>query len=209
MAQAKQSDAFVSKGTIEVNGAGLEVREAGSGRPLIVLSAGEQAHIDPLVKCLAQNNRVFVIDVSAAERAPGSSILNGLSRFGVERFSVIGISRGVPLALAIAIAAPDQIDKLILMSPPPWSNIEEQLRASLPTVAAPTLLLVGTSDRSGSADSARKLRETIGASQLLLIYDAGALIAADRPDACASPIGEFLDRGVEFVVCHDSQKIRP
>jgi len=209
MGQARQNDALVVKGTIEVNGGGLEVREAGSGRPLIVISAGDQAQIVPLVNGLAENNRVLAIDVSAAERAPASSVLQGLSRFGVERFSVIGISRGVPLAIAIAIAAPNQIDKLIMMSPPPWSEIDDQLLAGLPTVAAPTLVLVGTSDRSGSADSARKLREKIGASQLLLIYDAGALIAADRPDACASPIGEFLDHGVEYVVCHDSQKIRP
>jgi len=209
MGQARQNDALVVKGTIEVNGRGLEVREAGSGRPLIVISAGDQAQIVPLVNGLAENNRVLAIDVSAAERAPASSVLQGLSRFGVERFSVIGISRGVPLAIAIAIAAPNQIDKLIMMSPPPWSEIDDQLLAGLPTVAAPTLVLVGTSDRSGSADSARKLREKIGASQLLLIYDAGALIAADRPDACASPIGEFLDHGVEYVVCHDSQKIRP
>jgi pimeloyl-ACP methyl ester carboxylesterase len=209
MAQAKKDDALAATGTIEVNGVGLEVREAGSGRPLIVISAGDQAQIVPLVNGLAENNRVLAIDVSAAERAPASNVLNGLSRFGIERFSVIGISQGVPLALAIAIAAPDQIDKLIMMSPPPWSEIDDQLRAGLAAVGAPTLILVGTSDRSGSADSARKLRETIGASQLLLVYDAGALIAADRPDACASPIGEFLDHGVEFVVCHDSQKLRP
>lgn len=212
MRPAKQIDALASKGTIEVNGNRLDVREAGSGRPLVVLTAGDQAWIDPLLNDLAEHNHLFVLEVPRAgamtEQDLARSVSQGLARFGLDRFSVIGASRGASIALALAIFAPEQVDKLILLSPPPLPGRDEELRASLARVEAPTLVLVGTRDRSGSAETARVLREKIGACQLLLVYDASDAIAVDRPDACLSPIKEFLDRGVEFVVCHESQVIR-
>jgi pimeloyl-ACP methyl ester carboxylesterase len=212
MAQAKQIDPLVSKRTIEVDGVGLEVREAGKGRPLVVISAGEQARLDPFVNGLGARNRLFMIDVAGAgataERDLARCVSQGLARLGLDRFSVIGMSRGAPIALALAIAAPQQVDKLILLALPPWSGRDEDLRAGLPRIEAPTLVLVGTRDRSGAAETARMLKEKISACQLLLIYDASETIAVDRPDACLSPIDEFLDRGVEFVVCHESQIIQ-
>ncbi len=212
MSQTKQVDALAPKGTIEVNGIRLQVREAGSGRPLVVLTAGDGAQIAPLLNGLAERNHLFVIDVAGAGAMTAHDLARNLSqglvRLGLERFSAIGVSRGAPIALGQAIFAPKQIDKLILLSPPPLAGSDEDLYAGLPKVTAPTLVLVGTRDRSGSVETARVLREKIGACHLLLVYDAREAIAVDRPDACLSPINEFLDRGLEFVVCHESQVIR-
>lgn len=212
MGQAKQLDALAPKGNIEVNGIRLQVREAGSGRPLVVLTAGDGAQLDPLLKGLAERNHLFAIDIAGAGAVTAhdlaSNLSQGLARLGLEHFNAIGVSRGVPIALGQAIFAPQQIDKLILLSPPPLAASDEDLYADVAKIEALTLVLVGTRDRSGSAETARLLREKMGACNLLLIYDAGEAAAVDRPEACLSPIGEFLERGAEFVVSHESQIIR-
>jgi pimeloyl-ACP methyl ester carboxylesterase len=211
MAEARHSDAHAPQRIIEIDDIRLQVRESGSGRPLVVLTAGDGALIDPLLKGLAEDNHVFVVDVAGAGAMTAhdlaGKVSQGLVRLGLDRFSMIGISRGAPLALAQASFTPRQIDKLILVSPPPLSGRDEELRAGLPKVDAPTLVLVGTRDRSGSLDTARLLKEKLRACHLLLIYDADEKIAVDRQDVCLAPIGEFLDRGLEFVVCHESQII--
>lgn len=213
MGQAKQFDALAPKETIEVNGIRLQVREAGSGAPLVVFSAGDEAQIAPLLNGLAEHNHLYAIDIAGAGAMAAHDLARnlsqGLARLGLERFSAIGVSRGAPIALGQAIFAPQQIDKLILLSPPPRAASDEDLYAGVAKVEAATLVLVGTRDRSGSAETARLLREKIGACHLLLIYDASQAVAADRPEACLSPIGEFLERGAEFVICHESQIIRP
>ena len=212
MGQAKQFDAPASRATIEVNGIRLQVREGGTGGPLVVFSAGDEAQIAPLLNGLAERNHLFAIDVAGAGAMTAHDLTrnlsHGLARLGLESFSVIGVSRGAPIALGQAIFAPKQIDKLILLSPPPRTAADNDLYAGVAKVEAPTLVLVGTRDRSGSADTARLLREKIGTCHLLLIYDAHEAITADRPEACLSPIGEFLERGAEFVVCHESQMLR-
>jgi len=71
------------------------------------------------------------------------------------------------------------------------------------------LVLVGTRDRSGSREAGHICREQIPACHLLLVYDAGHAIAAERREACLSPIGEFLEQGEGFIVFHESQMIRP
>jgi pimeloyl-ACP methyl ester carboxylesterase len=177
-----------------------------------VFTAGDGARLDPLLNGLAERNHLFAIDVAGAGAMTAHDLARnlsqGLARLGLERFSAIGVSRGAPIALGLAVFAPKQIDKLILLSPPPLAGSGEDLYAGVAKIEAPTLVLVGTRDRSGSAETARTLREKIGACHLLLIYDAREAVAVDRPEACLSPIGEFLDRGAEFVVCHESQMIR-
>jgi pimeloyl-ACP methyl ester carboxylesterase len=213
MAQAKQISALGQRDKLEVNDIRLRVGEVGSGHALVVLTRGEEAQADALANGLAARNRVIAIDVAGGGAMTAQDLTRDVSQalvgMGLDRFSVLGVSRGAPIALALSIFTPKQIDKLILLSPPPLAVLNEELRAGLPKIEAPTLVLVGTRDRSGSVESARVLRGKIAACHLLLVYEASEAIIAERPEACLSPIGEFLDRGPEFVVCHESQIIRP
>lgn len=68
---------------------------------------------------------------------------------------------------------------------------------------------IGSRDRSGSREAGRLCRAQIPECYLLLVYEAGQAIAADRREACLSPIREFLTQGEGFIVSHDSQLIRP
>ncbi len=111
--------------------------------------------------------------------------------------------------MAQAVYTPEQVQRLVFLSPALASVQHPELGARLREVKAPTLVLVGTRDRSGAREAGHICRAQIPACHLLLVYDAGHAIAADRREACLAPIGEFLEQGEGFIVFHDSQMIRP
>ncbi|MGH7906455.1 MAG: alpha/beta fold hydrolase [Candidatus Binataceae bacterium] len=185
--------------------------EIGSGDPVVVLG-GKEA-VSPLVNELSRHNRVLTIDQTGAgrivDRALAGSIAQALTEFGVDRYSVIGLSEGALIAIELAIFSPKPVKRLILISPPAIAQSDAELYERLANIEAPALVMIGTRDRSGAADSARILRSKMRSCHLSLIYDAGRDLISDRPQACIAPIGEFLESGEEFIVCRESQMIRP
>jgi pimeloyl-ACP methyl ester carboxylesterase len=156
--------------------------------------------------------RVIVLDVPAnmgTTQDFAEELLPELARIGVGSFSVIGVSRGTTAALAQAVYTPEKVRRLILVSPSRALAQDPELGARLSDMKVPTLVLVGTLDRSGSREAGHTFREKIPTCHLLLVYEAGHAIVADRHDACLAPIGEFLEQGEGFIVFHDSQMIRP
>jgi pimeloyl-ACP methyl ester carboxylesterase len=194
---------------------GLTIRyvESGEGRPVVVFPAGDGELFDDIAAALAMHQRVIVCDAPASGVGKfhdfAENLAQALARIGVASFSVIGVSRGATPALAQAISTPEQVHRLVLLSPLLTSVQHPELGARLREVRAPTLVLVGTRDRSGSRDAGHMCRAQIPSCHLLLVYDAGHAIAADRREACLAPIGEFLEQGEGFIVFHDSQMIRP
>jgi pimeloyl-ACP methyl ester carboxylesterase len=201
------------EGILECNGFPIRYVESGEGRPVVVFPAGEGALFDDIAAELAVQHRVIVLDVPASGLGKiqdfAEHLAQSIAGLGVASFSVIGVSRGATPALAQAVYTPEQIHRLVLLSPPLASVQNPELGARLREVRAPTLVLVGTRDRSGSREAGHICREQIPACHLLLVYDAGHAIAVDRREACLSPIGEFLEQGEGFIVFHESQMIRP
>jgi pimeloyl-ACP methyl ester carboxylesterase len=130
-------------------------------------------------------------------------VSQALARLGVKSFSVIGISQSAAFALAQAVYTPAQVHRLVLLSPPLAAVQHPELESKLSEVKAPALILVGTRDRSGSREAGRLCRERIPTCHLLLVYEAGHAIAADRREACLASIGEFRARGEGFIVSHE------
>ncbi len=201
------------EGILECNGFPIRYVESGEGRPVVVFPASAGALFDDVAAALAMQHRVIVLDVSASGLGKiqdfAEHLAQSLAGLGVAPFSVIGVSRGATPALAQAVYTPEQVHRLVLLSPPLASVQHPELGARLGEVKAPTLVLVGTRDRSGSREAGHICREQIPSCHLLLVYDAGHAIAADRREACLSPIGEFLEQGEGFIVFHESQMIRP
>jgi pimeloyl-ACP methyl ester carboxylesterase len=201
------------EGVLECNGLPMRYAESGEGPPVVIFPAGDDALFADLAAGLATHNRDIVFDAPAS----GGGKLQGLvehvaqslARLEIMSFSVIGVSQGATLALAYTVYAPERIHRLILLSPLLASVQHSELEAKLRAVKAPTLVLVGTRDRSGSQDAGRVLREQMPSCHLLLVYDAGHAIATERCAACVSPISEFLTHGEGFIVSHESQMIRP
>jgi pimeloyl-ACP methyl ester carboxylesterase len=202
-----------TEGVLECNGLSIRYAEAGEGKAVVVFPASEGVLFDEVAAALAAHHRVFILDVSTLDTSKlydsAQSLAQALARLGVASFSVIGMSRGVTSALTQAVSTPEQVQRLILVSPPLAAVQHPELSAKLREVKAPTLVLVGTRDHSGSREAGHLCRERIPACYLVLVYDAGHEIAADRHDACLSPLREFLEQGEGFIVSHESQMIRP
>jgi pimeloyl-ACP methyl ester carboxylesterase len=203
----------VKEGMLEADGFRIRYVDAGEGAPIVVFGTGAGELFDPLLGKLAGRSRVIALDLNPAAIATArdlpEKLSHALTQLAVERYSVMSVSRGAVLALAQAIATPNQVDKLILLSPawPPGQSAESA--AGLDRVKAPTLVIAGTRDNSGSVEAGRLCRERIHTCHLLFIYDAGHAVAADRLEACAASVSDFLDQGDQFAISRESQMIRP
>ena len=76
-------------------------------------------------------------------------------------------------------------------------------------VKAATLILLCTSDVPAALEAGRLCREKIPSCHLPFIYGARGALTGERPEACLEAIGQFLEEGEQFIICRESQVIRP
>ena len=87
-----------------------------------------------------------------------------------------------------------------LLGPPRDAPFEARL-AKLPH---PVLALFGTADRVTPPEGAHLYREILPNCHLMMVYDAAHAIDADRPEALASVVADFLARQDRFLVRNTS-----
>jgi len=92
-----------------------------------------------------------------------------------------------------------------LMGRPRDPELEEAMR----TLEVPTLVLFGTEDRLTPPELGRIYRELLPQCHFVIVYDAAHAIYADRPEAFAALVSEFLERRAEFVIRRDSGLLYP
>jgi pimeloyl-ACP methyl ester carboxylesterase len=92
-----------------------------------------------------------------------------------------------PLAAMVARMTPEIFERQIraLLARP-------DSRTVLPTIACPTLVVVGRQDRWSPLAQNRDLAETIPDGRLAVIEGSGHFSPAERPEAVASVIADFL-----------------
>ena len=81
--------------------------------------------------------------------------------------------------------------------------------ARLADMPTPVLALFGTADKVTPPEGAHLYREVLPNCYITLVYDAAHSIDADRPEATASVIGDFLTRKDQFLVSNKSALIHP
>jgi len=86
---------------------------------------------------------------------------------------------------------------------------EPELEAAMRTLEVPTLVLFGTEDRLTPPELGRIYRELLPQCHLVIVYDAAHVIFADRPEAFAAIVGDFLERRAEFVMRRESGLLYP
>jgi hypothetical protein len=172
--------------TVGVAGPAGVVSELGEGRPVIVLAegfAGSAAH-----QALARRFRVIVLALANGAAEAGRGAAAWLAQAGLDEVGVLGAGDLAPAALAAATAA--KARSLVLVSP---QGLTE------PAAAGPaTAVLIGSRDAGQPRDALSRYRRLLPGCRTVLVYGAGADIAAERPDALASAAGDFLDRQGRF-----------
>jgi pimeloyl-ACP methyl ester carboxylesterase len=84
-----------------------------------------------------------------------------------------------------------------------------ETEAALGQLNVPTLVVCGTQDALIPAAMGRVYREQMPNCNYVLVYDAGHEIGADRPEAFASLVSDFLDRREAFIVNARSSLLHP
>jgi pimeloyl-ACP methyl ester carboxylesterase len=92
-----------------------------------------------------------------------------------------------------------------LMGPPR----DEALERHMVDLDLPVLVVFGTEDRMIPSDMGRLYCEKLPNCHLILVYDAGHAVDADRPEAFVSVVGDFLQRHDAFLVNRQSGLIHP
>lgn len=112
--------------TLPINGVDLAYDEAGSGPPLLLVHAGivDRRMWDDVMPALAASFRVIRLDLRGYGETPlpsGEFVYAAdaaalLGALGVERASVVGVSMGGHVALDLAIAHPELVDRLVIVA---------------------------------------------------------------------------------------------
>lgn len=189
---------------------------SGCGPTLIHLTEGTTPAWSPAHDLLARHFRVIAIgcpaDAGATEAARRLTIL--ADQLGVDRFGLWGTSGAALATLRFTLQHPDRVESLVLESPPPlWSDhsdtVDEGLRRQLGGLTVPTLALFGTAADRPIAAERRAYRRDIPSGSFVLVYAAGARISADRPEAFASVVADFVERREAFIVGRANHLIHP
>jgi pimeloyl-ACP methyl ester carboxylesterase len=118
--------------TLTINHVPIAYDEAGSGPPLLLVHAGitDRRMWDDAMPALSARFRTIRFDLQGYGETPlpdgpfayGADARELLGALGIARAHVVGISMGGGVALDLAIAHPERVDRLVLIAPglPGW-----------------------------------------------------------------------------------------
>ena len=112
--------------TLPINGIDVAYDEAGSGPPLLLIHAGivDRRMWDDVMPSLAERFRVIRFDLRGYGETPlpsgefvyGSDVVELLRALDVDRAGFIGVSMGGHVAIDVAIAHPELVDRLMVVA---------------------------------------------------------------------------------------------
>jgi pimeloyl-ACP methyl ester carboxylesterase len=140
--------------------------------------------------------RALVLEAPAAIRPEGSEPVSGTPEAIARR--LYAHPERMPAAPAVDPALAAQALALVrrLRGPGRDAALEDRLR----DLATPTLVLFGTLDNVIPPAMGRIYKDLMPHSHLVFVYDAGHAIAAERPEAFAEVVADFLERNDAFLI---------
>jgi pimeloyl-ACP methyl ester carboxylesterase len=196
------------KKALDVGGLRIDYVEAGAGEPVVLLD-GWRGRLSPLQTQLSQQYRAITLNLNEkldSAKDFASRMAGPLGNMVDGNYTLIGTSRAADLAAWLAVQAGDHIDALVLIAPlairPRMLDgvHDEELEIRLADITCPTLVVFGTDDRLVHREAARVYAERIPNVNVSLVYDAGHVISADRPDALTRLVADYVERRDTFVV---------
>ena len=215
---------------VTADGVRIRYLEAGQGTPVVVLHGSGGLAPSPLNNLLAQQFRVIAFEIpgfgrsavkerSQSMRDLAHTLAEAVTAIGLERYGLVSTTSSAPLALWQAIAVQERIDALVLISPlallpEGWTaassfNRDPELERRLGDIKVATLMLLGTKDEVIPPETGRLYVERIPNCYYALVYDAGHVIEAERPEALFAAVRDFLEQRETFVVSRKNTVINP
>jgi pimeloyl-ACP methyl ester carboxylesterase len=176
---------------IDVAGRALACAESGSGAPVVCIGPGPSRAHD----IMAEGRRVILFAAAETAQRVGAA----LQQLGIAGFDLMAHGEGAAAALQLALAQGEAVHAIALVAP---GALADDPR--LKELKTPILALFGTKDASLPPDRAGLYRTALGDCNLMFVYEAGAAIDVDRPEAVASIALEFFERKDLFLVNRES-----
>jgi pimeloyl-ACP methyl ester carboxylesterase len=173
----------------------LKTSELGEGAAVVVMGDGfanTEAH-----RLLATRFRVVAIDAAAAPEAVAAWVAGQ----GLEGVGFLGLGTSATVALKAAEASAERAKCVVLVSPQPLPASPDPIA---PGLRLPKAVLIGSRDASQPRDAISVWRRALPGSNVVLVFDAGADVVADRHQAFADAAGDFLDRQGRFAFMTES-----
>jgi pimeloyl-ACP methyl ester carboxylesterase len=189
-----------TEGHVEVDGARLRYLEAGDGTPLVHFGA-DLSTPSPAHDLLARQFRVIAFEDRAA-----AAIGRTIAGLGLADVNLMATGDAAAAALRLALAEPERVRAMVLESP---AAIGADLQRRLSEVATPTMVAFGTADSQALQETGRVYAKAMPNGHLVFVYDAGAAIGRDRPEAFAEVVADFLERHEAFIISRTPTVIHP
>lgn len=140
--------------------------------------------------------RALVLEAPGAIRPEGMQPVSGTPEEIAHR--LYAHPERMPAVPAMDPARAAQMLTLVqrLRGPARDAALEDRLR----DVAIPTLVVFGTLDSVIPPETGRLYKELMPNTHLVFVYDAGHAVAAERPEAFAEVVADFLERGDGFLI---------
>jgi pimeloyl-ACP methyl ester carboxylesterase len=197
------------EGSIEADGVRIRYAESGQGAALVHLPGAGGVRLTPAHDLLSRHFRVVAFETPGSGASPelASTMAHAVRTLGLDTFNLMGTSLGSETALRLALQAPERVLALVLEAPTALrdTDLENRLRG----LATPTLVLLGTRDTVVAPATGRVYKALMPDGHLVYVYDAGHAIGAERPEAFAEVVTDFLERHEAFVISRAATVIHP
>jgi pimeloyl-ACP methyl ester carboxylesterase len=149
--------------------------------------------------------RALVLEAPAAIRPPGAAPASGTPEQMAAR--LYGHPERMPPLPATDPEIQAKQQRLVARLRGP--DRDPELETAMRRLDTPTLVLFGTLDRMIPPEMGRHYKELLPNGHLVLVYDAGHAIGAERPEAFAEVVTDFLDRREAFLISRAETVIHP
>jgi pimeloyl-ACP methyl ester carboxylesterase len=207
----------------QMDGSRIRYFEVGQGNPVVVLHGGDGLTAPPLATLLAQHFRVIAFDIPGSDQASprdtARTLTQAVAVVGLNHYMLVSAANYSLSALWQAIETPEQVDGLVLISPTALLSEGQistsgfthnaELDSRLADLQTPTLVLLGTNDKSLPPETGQRYVERLPHCYYVLVYDTGHAIATERPEALFSAVRDFVERRGAFIVERNNTAINP
>ncbi len=146
---------------------------------------------------------LVLISPTAIRPAPGSASAipeESKARLFAHPENIPALPSGDPTVLAKELALIARLN---------GSDHDAELESKLGGIWCATLIVFGLADKTVESAAAAIYREKIPNSNVSIVYDAGHVIVADRPEAVIDAVSDYVERRETFIVGRQRQIINP
>jgi pimeloyl-ACP methyl ester carboxylesterase len=179
------------------SGVPIEYLEMGTGTPVVYLEGAGAPPEAALMSALALRFRVVAPSLPASGARQEAELLRRFIREVIGGpVHVIAESEAGAVGCWLAITEPELVQSLVLVAP----ESDADLRARLPEIAAPTLIVWGTADEVAAPESGQVYLQRIPNSYRILMYGATHSVPTSACRRFVALTTDFIERGDRFVV---------